>query len=126
MTKLGGPGGWLKGTTPESWCCVDCSINTWPGFPTRIEQERVFAPNILRAEEPSIPLTVDENCEAYAVKNSVWAAADMEPHGGCLCIGCLEKRLGRRLRPKDFSRHPFNNLPGTPRLLNRRGDEDEC
>jgi hypothetical protein len=105
---------------------VDCSINTWPGFPTRIEQERVFAPNILRAEEPSIPLTVDENCEAYAVKNSVWAAADMEPHGGCLCIGCLEKRLGRRLRPKDFSRHPFNDLPGTPRLLNRRGDEDEC
>jgi hypothetical protein len=39
---------------------------------------------------------------------------------GCLCIGCLEKRIGRRLKPKDFTDHPFNQLPGTPRLLNRR------
>jgi hypothetical protein len=46
----------------------------------------------------------------------------MEPRGGCLCIGCLEKRLGRKLRPKDFQRdHPFNrpNVPGTPRLMKR-------
>ena len=43
---------------------------------------------------------------------------------GCLCIGCLEKRIGRRLKPKDFLRgDPFNDdlLPGTPRLLKRRG-----
>jgi hypothetical protein len=41
--------------------------------------------------------------------------------GGCLCIGCLEKRLGRRLRKRDFDRkHPFNQMPGTPRLRNRR------
>ena len=43
--------------------------------------------------------------------------------GGFLCVGCIEKRLGRRLRPKDFQlEHTFNrNLPGTPRLLNRQG-----
>jgi hypothetical protein len=34
----------------------------------------------------------------------------MEPYGGCLCIGCLERRIGRKLKPKDFERnHPFNN-----------------
>jgi hypothetical protein len=41
-----------------------------------------------------------------------------------LCIGCLEKRLGRRLKPKDFQRdHPFNayHMPCTPRLRDRRG-----
>jgi len=46
----------------------------------------------------------------------------MEGWGGCLCIGCLEKRIGRRLKPKDFLRdHPFNLMPGTQRLLERRG-----
>jgi hypothetical protein len=40
----------------------------------------------------------------------------MAPFGGCLCIRCLEKRLGRQLKPKDFLRdHEFNDLrvPGT-------------
>jgi hypothetical protein len=42
--------------------------------------------------------------------------------GGCLCIGCLEKRIGRRPKPKDFDPdHPFNEMPTTPRLLDRRG-----
>jgi hypothetical protein len=47
----------------------------------------------------------------------------MKPEGGCLCIGCLEKRLGRRLKPKDFPRdHPLNDVrvPGTERLRRRR------
>jgi hypothetical protein len=45
--------------------------------------------------------------------------AGMEPYGGCLCVGCLEK-----LKPKDFPRsHPFNNpgMPCTERLRDRRG-----
>jgi hypothetical protein len=33
----------LKGLTPESWCCVDCGINTFPGCQTRIEMERASA-----------------------------------------------------------------------------------
>jgi len=50
----------------------------------------------------------------------------MGPMGGCLCIGCLERRLGRRLTPKDFSRrHPFNKTPGTGRLIERRDLDDE-
>jgi hypothetical protein len=56
------------------------------------------------------------------VRERVWEAAGMEPMGGCLCIGCLELRLGRRLKPKDFRRgNALNILPGTRRLINRRG-----
>ncbi len=58
------------------------------------------------------------------VKPAVWKAAGMEAMDGCLCIGCLEKRLGRTLKPKDFPRkHPFNSMPGTDRLLARRDGE---
>lgn len=45
-------------------------------------------------------------------------------HDGCLCIGCLELRLGRRLVPKDFPEHPFNRMPGTRRLMERRGEPE--
>jgi hypothetical protein len=41
--------------------------------------------------------------------------------GGCLCIGCIEKRIGRELKPKDFEPyHAFNDMPGTTRLMKRR------
>ena len=73
-----------------------------------------------------VTYTFDEHCEVYTVRDSVWKAAGMEPMGGCLCIGCLEGRLGRRLIPKDFPRrHPFNSLPGTERLIARRDLDDE-
>jgi hypothetical protein len=66
-------------------------------------------------------LSFNEHCEIYMVRDSVWKAAGLEPMGGCICIGCLEKRIGRQLRPKDFTRHVFNSMPGTERLLQRRG-----
>jgi hypothetical protein len=67
---------------------------------------------------------IDNESEVYTVRNAVWKAAGMESDGGCLCIGCLEDRLGRQLRPKDFQRNDgFNCVPtGTERLLRRRGD----
>jgi hypothetical protein len=59
--------------------------------------------------------------EVYMAREAIWAKAGMEPFGGAFCVGCLEKRLGRRLKPKDFQPdHPFNRMPGTPRLLDRR------
>jgi hypothetical protein len=61
------------------------------------------------------------NTELYMVRHSVWERAGMTPWGGCLCVGCLEKRIGRRLKPKDFTDHVFNDMPGTERLLSRRG-----
>jgi hypothetical protein len=116
----------LRGVTPESWACIDCGINTAPGYPTRVEMERVFNGSALHAKPASCPITFNEHCEVYTVRHSVWKAAGMEPMGGCLCVGCLEGRLGRRLKPKDFPRrHPFNWLPGTERLLERRDLDDE-
>jgi uncharacterized protein DUF2695 len=38
----------------------------------------------------------------YIVKDAVWAAGGLEPDGGKLCIGCLERRLGRQLNRDDF------------------------
>jgi len=104
----------------ESWLCIDCGYSTAPGFPSRIELERAFEANGFQ----DVQCAIDSNSEVYAVRDVVWMKAGMEPWGGCLCIGCLEMRLGRKLKPKDFDHaHAFNSprIPGTRRLLDRRG-----
>jgi ribosomal protein L34E len=112
----------LKGLTPESWACIDCGYNTAPGCLTRAELEKVFA------TQNSVNQTFNSESEIYTVHTHVWKAAGMEPYGGCLCIGCLEKRIGRQLRPEDFADHPFNDMhmPGTKRLLQRRTGDPFC
>lgn len=109
----------LSGGMPENWACVDCGINTAPGIPSRERVEKTLAADW---NNKGVKATICENSEAYFVRSRVWEAANMDEWGGCLCIGCLENRLGRRLKPKDFDRnHPFNSMPGTKRLLSRRG-----
>jgi len=46
--------------------------------------------------------------EWYMVRDSVWTAAGMCGFG-YLCIGCLERRLGRRLSAADFADLPVNS-----------------
>ena len=68
--------------------------------------------------------------EFYLVKDAVWAAAGMpratrNKHSGVsLCVGCIEKRLGRMLRPDDFQhRHGtegYNALEFSPPRLRSR------
>ena len=53
--------------------------------------------------EPGVPT------EYYQVHNGVWQAADAPRHA-FLCVGCLESRLGRRLRRADFTDAPINDL----------------
>ena len=109
-----------KGVTPESWLCVDCGVNTAPGYPTRAEVDAAFG---VLSNRESIPLHFGPESEIYTVRNAVWEKTGLGRYGGCLCIGCLEKRIGCRLRHRDFEPdHPFNSTPGTPRLLDRRGD----
>ena len=115
----------FRGKTPESWCCVDCGVNTAPGHPNRKELEGLHIRSavikkLTGKETPVSAATFNDRCEIYTVRDTVWKTAGMEPMGGCLCVGCLEKRLDRRLRPKDFTRHPFNTMPGTKRLTERR------
>ena len=110
----------LRGRTSESWRCVDCNVNTAPGHMTREQLEQAFA---VDWGNKGAALVYDEHTEIYIVKSAIWKAAGMADFGGCLCIGCLEKRLGRMLTPKDVPRdHPLNNrsLPCTDRLRLRR------
>jgi hypothetical protein len=46
--------------------------------------------------------------EHYMVTKVCWRTSGMKPDGGGLCIGCLEARIGRELRPRDFSICPLN------------------
>jgi hypothetical protein len=108
----------LMGFDSESQCCIDCGYNTFPGAPGRELAE------FLMNRDGAFPVTLTEDSEVYFVKDSVWKAAGMEPWGGCLCIGCLERRIGRKLKPKDFDRtHVFNSpaIPRTERLRDRLG-----
>lgn len=114
MTKI------PRGAIPESWDCIDCGINTAPGFFNRDLIAKALAADW---NNQGVSQTVDDWSEVYMVKPAVWKAAGMGEMDGCLCIGCLEKRIGRMLVPKDFPRkHPFNVMPGTKRLLARRDD----
>ena len=57
----------------------------------------------------------------YRVTNELWARVN--PGGdGMLCIGCLEKRLGRELTPDDFPNGADRSSPKSERLLKRLGD----
>jgi hypothetical protein len=128
------------GEVPESWRCVDCGVDTAPGIMNRVELERALAAgkasgsgwDCVASIEQTAPVcgsgggveqVIDFESEVYCVRAVVWKAARMKPFGGCLCIGCLEKRLRRELKPKDFLRgHGLNapDLPGTPRLMKLR------
>jgi hypothetical protein len=116
----------LYGIVPDSYICVDCGMDTWPGHPTRaeVEQSRRDA-KAAGKKWKGFYSTWTLETEAYYVHPYVWEASGLGGFwNGVLCIGCLEKRLGRRLRPYDFmAEHAdeFNdpNLPGTRRRLER-------
>jgi hypothetical protein len=69
--------------------------------------------------------------EYYMVKEEVWEAAwagrrkpwHELPGQQVLCIGCLEKRIGRKLTANDFTDAPVNDLNDdslrSERLINR-------
>ena len=99
---------------PAHWRCVDCNVNTHPGAPGRAAMLAGLAEGVLVLNTP--------DQEVYTVRDKVWRKAGNPD--GCLCIGCLEARLGRYLRPKDFP-DGGNNSPGvfpaSERLRDRRG-----
>jgi hypothetical protein len=102
--------------TPLTWDCVDCGMNTAPGFKGRLGLANDIAIHGVSHGE------CNNESELYFVHDAIWKRAGILPFGGCLCVGCLEKRIGRKLKPKDFDwSHPFNQMPGTKRLINRRG-----
>jgi hypothetical protein len=115
----------LRGIIPESWNCIDCGTNTARGLSTRAQME--FAIQELGerwSNGEGVEQTYNADTEVYTVRPAIWKKAGMEAKDGCLCVGCIEKRIGRRLKPKDFDpedARAFAKMPCTPRLRNRRG-----
>lgn len=62
--------------------------------------------------------------EFYSIKNSLWKKAKGGSDDYYLCVGCLERRIGRPLRGRDFTKFPVNYLKywDTPRLIDRKLD----
>jgi hypothetical protein len=83
--------------THEPFPCVDCGVDTTP---------------------PSGP------SEYYMVKSRIWDRTGLAFDGGALCIGCLETRLGRRLRPQDFNRTTFKWMAEHSARLRSRLESD--
>jgi hypothetical protein len=107
----------MSGKITESWDCIDCGRDTAPHAPDGPELRAIYDRIGPYAD---YEVTVDSRAELYTVKDHVWRAS--KANGGCLCIGCLEQRLGRELTPEDFDPDDIlNRMPGTPRLLKRRG-----
>ncbi|MBA4037433.1 MAG: hypothetical protein C0480_22855 [Bradyrhizobium sp.] len=109
--------------TPESWHCIDCGYDTAPGCYDRAKMEKALAASgSVISTADGVDQTVDDRSEIYMVRDKVWRQAGMGPNSGCLCIGCLERRIKRPLKLEDFPRrHPLNTMPGTPRLMKLRG-----
>jgi hypothetical protein len=63
--------------------------------------------------------------EWFMVHDDIWLTAAMDADGGglerWLCVGCLERRLGRLLNPADFKDVPLHDRTWeqTPRLRSR-------
>ena len=116
----------LLGIYPESWLCIGCGVNTAPGCFNRQQMDAAAGASgeAWSADGGGLLQKITDQSEVYTVCDTIWEKAGMTPYGGCLCIGCLEKRLGRELKPNDFLRaHPFNAdyIPGTARLKQRQG-----
>lgn len=99
---------------PPSWECVDCGMNTGPGLQTAKQVTDAFN----RGE--GSPCSFDSQTELYVLKGALWERVTQSRTEQILCIGCVERRLGRKLRPRDFDDSQINRLPGTARLLSRR------
>jgi hypothetical protein len=79
------------------------------------------------------PCTGERGCrhagrlEYYMVTEKIWALSGMTD--GFLCIGCLERRIGRPLCRLDFTGAPIND-PGhpwdTPRLAEAKLRDPAC
>lgn len=68
-------------------------------------------------------MDVGDKSELFAVHKGLWyKVVKGEDRNKDLCVGCLEERIGRRLRPEDFPDWPINTdylLFRSHRLIDR-------
>lgn len=123
-----------------------CWWTLTPKARARYETMAVVAIRVVRVHDDDLDLETErairESCrcvdcgadiletgEDYLVHDLVWDATGLEPEGGMLCVGCVEKRLGRRLRPEDFPDVYINRIRregGPPRLRSRMLGREEA
>jgi hypothetical protein len=115
----------MYGLFLDSWVCVDCGMDTWPGQKTRAEIEQSMRAAKAAGKKWRMRQALTHETEIYYVHPHVWKASGLGGFwNGVLCLACLEKRLGRRLQPHDFMAEHANyfnnpNLPGTRRRFER-------
>jgi hypothetical protein len=56
----------------------------------------------------------------YMVDDLIWADTGLEPHGGLLCLNCLETRIGRQITVDDLSDAMVNDLTEIKSFLRTR------
>ena len=55
-----------EGAIPETWCCIDCGVNTAPSAPTRAAlEQRMQCKHVRSDPETLATITFDERCEVY-------------------------------------------------------------
>lgn len=101
----------MRTKPPADAPCMDCGTDTTP---CRNAQN---CPHHKRHQcRHNSPLP----WEWYMIEDDLWAAIVGPGARGFLCIGCLERRLGRQLNRADFSHRPVNLIPSrssSPRLI---------
>jgi hypothetical protein len=55
-------------------------------------------------------MPTDNRLEYYSLLDDVWKETGLGPRDGMLCIKCVEKRIGRRLKSTDFEDVLINKL----------------
>jgi hypothetical protein len=100
----------FKGKTPESWCCMDCGVNTAPGHPNRKELEGLYIRSAvikkLTGKETPSPRrrsTTDARFTPFAIPCgkrqawSRWAAASASAVLRSVSAGACGRRILRAI-----------------------------
>lgn len=73
-----------------------------------------------KAKWDCVDCSQNTSYEHYFATNEVWMKQAGMGEAGMLCVGCLERRIGRRLEPTDFTDAHINNPKTHPMTMRLR------
>lgn len=82
-----------------------------------IDQARIDSRCLVCGDETTF--RADKQDEWYMIRDALWLKANPNDDGK-MCIGCVELKIGRRLRPKDFRPAPVNRVEFKGRVVSKR------
>jgi hypothetical protein len=120
-------------TATEGWRCTCPALSVCSHIralqllwiaPTDAAGEPIFSPYVCR----DCGTNTYRDGEFYTVADEVWDASGIPRDGGMLCIGCLERRIGRELTRADFALdsppNTWQKFHRSDRLRDRMGLND--